>query len=211
MVVSTNPEQAARVYKAIEEKISEDALIQVYYAFLSSYPGKENLILNYLRLGFRMGAKVDSYHSHPHVHPLHKAARQVTREVHRFLGILRFADNGKFLYAALSPDHDIITLIADHFADRMINERFIIHDQKRCRAIIYDGQSRSAAGPGLQRQWYMIDLDQLPPANQPQDDYCQKLWRQYFTEISIDFRRNPRLQSQFIPQRYRKHLVEFQP
>ncbi|NLV15983.1 MAG: DNA metabolism protein [Syntrophomonadaceae bacterium] len=210
-VVTRNPAYAARVYAAIEEKISPSSLILVYQGFLSSSPGKENLILNYLRLGFRLGAAVDFYHSHPQVQPLHKIARQVTREVHRILGLLRFADQGGFLYAGLSPDHDILTLIADHFAERLANERFIIHDQKRNLAVIYDGQTMPEPELPPQRQWYLIPLDHKPESSLVEEDHYQQLWKLYFDKISIDFRRNPRLQAQFIPQRYRPHLVEFQP
>ncbi len=206
-VVTTDPVYAARVYSAIEEKISPSSLTLVYQGFLSSSPDKENLILSYLRLGFRLSAAVDFYHSHPQVQPLHKIARQVTREVHRMLGLLRFADQGGFLYASLSPDHDILTLIADHFADRLANERFIIHDQKRNLAIIYDGQ----ATPESQRDWYLVPLDHKPESPLMEEDRYQQLWKLYFNKISIGFRRNPRLQTQFVPHRYRSHLVEFQP
>ncbi len=210
-LVTSNPDHAVRVYKAIEEKISADSLALVYHTFLSSCPGKENIILNYLRLGFHMGAKIDFYHSHPQVHPLHKIARQVTKEVHRFLGLLRFADKGKFLYSSLSPDHDILPLIADHFAERLGNERWIIHDQKRSLAIIYDGQNIHEKKLYPQRQWYLINFDHKLESSMPEEDCYQELWKLYFTKISIDSRRNPRLQSQFIPQRYRQHLIEFEP
>ena len=55
--VITEPALAARVYQAIE-KISGDALENVYHAFVSSAPDKEILILNYLRLAFGWGAKL---------------------------------------------------------------------------------------------------------------------------------------------------------
>ncbi len=58
------------------------------------FRGDFERISNYLRLGFKMGAKVDLYHSHPAVYPVHKLDRKVTCEVHRFLGLLRFKDTG---------------------------------------------------------------------------------------------------------------------
>lgn len=207
-VVTTDPDLAARVYAGIENKISSDSLDLVYDTFLSSTPDKDNLILNYLRLGFRMGSKVDLYHTHPAVYPLHKAARQVTREVHRYLGLLRFADTGRFLYAALSPDHHILPLIADHFADRLANERWIIHDQKRQLAVVYDGPNRNSS---TQRGWYLTNFPYHMDSSLPKEErYFQELWQLYFYEISIESRCNPRLQSNFVPLRYRRHLVEFQ-
>lgn len=208
--VITEPALAARVYRAIEEKISGDALDNVYHTFLSSATDKEILILNYLRLGFRLGSKVDSYHSHPDVYPLHKVARKVTTEAHRFLGLLRFADTGNFLYAVLAPDHYILPLIADHFADRLAGERWIIHDRKRGVAVVYDGHDRATAGCRYRRRWYITDFPRngQVPLNE-KEQYYQELWQQYFDTIAIASRRNPQLQAQFVPYRYRQDLVEF--
>ncbi|HBQ86265.1 MAG TPA: hypothetical protein DD811_07290 [Syntrophomonas sp.] len=206
--VITEPALAARVYQAIE-KISGDALENVYHAFVSSAPDKEILILNYLRLGFRLGSKVDAYHSHPDVYPLHKVARKVTTEAHRFLGLLRFADTGNFLYAVLAPDHYILPLIADHFADRLAGERWIIHDRKRGLAVVYDGHDLETERSS-RRRWYITDFprDGQVPLNE-KEQYYQKLWQQYFDTIAIESRCNPRLQARFVPYRYRHDLVEF--
>lgn len=210
MVVMAESALANRVYRAIEEKISSDALAIIYHVYLSSSLNKENLILNYVRLGFQMGAKVDLHHSHPAVHPIHKLDKKVTGEVQRLLGLIRFQDTGNFLYAAISPDHHILTLIADHFADRLAGERWIIHDQKRRLAIIYDGQNRFDDKSAMQHQWYLTDFSYDLEENSTQEDQqWQELWRLYFNRISIESRYNLRLQSQFVPQRYRRHLLEF--
>ncbi len=208
--VITEPLLAARVYKAIEYKISKTSLDLVYHTFVSCTSNKENLILNYLRLSFRLGSRVDLCHTHPDVYPLRKAAHKVTAEVHRFLGLLRFADAGNFLYAVLSPDHYILPLIADHFADRMAGERWIIHDQKRSLAVVYDGHHTDEDKSGPERKWYITDFPHPGPLPLSQNEqYFQELWQLYFDKISIESRRNPRLQAQFVPYRYRNNLVEF--
>lgn len=208
-VVVTDSVLAARVYEAIPAKISEDSLNLIYHTYLSSAANKENLILRYLRLGFRMGPKIDLYHSHPDVYPLQKVARQVTLEVHRFLGLLRFADTGRFLYAVLAPDHNILPLIADHFADRLAHERWIIHDQKRNLAVVYDGQDINKNS--TQAQWYLTDFSHHLIQSLPEkEQYYQQLWQLYFNQIAIETRCNPRLQSHSVPLRYRSHLTEFQ-
>lgn len=198
-IVETDPVLAAKVYDAVENKISPDALKYAYYVFLSSYPGKENLILKYLQLGFKLGAKVNSYHTHPDVLPVQETAKKVSFEAHRFFGLLRFAEAGKYLYAALEPDHNILILLAEHFADRLKNENFIIHDQKRSLAVIYDC-----------KEWTLADFPKgmLIPITES-EAYYQELWTRYFTHIGIENRKNKRLQAQFVPQRYRKNLVEF--
>ncbi len=209
-VVKTNPALAKRVCIAIEEKISGEALEKIYHVYLSSDPIKENLILNYLRLGFKMGAKADHYHSHPDVYSLHKLNQRVEIETHRLLGLLRFKDTGRFLYAAMSPDHHILTLIADHFADRLAGERWIIHDQKRKLAIVYDGQDDGKNKLPIQDKWYLTDFSYSMDDIADKDQHWQQLWQLYFQKIGIESRLNPRLQSRFVPQRYRRHLLEFQ-
>lgn len=209
--VKTDLILASRVYKAIENKISASALLLVYQAFLSALPGKENLILNYLLLGFKLGSKVNLLLTHPAVYPLHKIAAQVSREQHRFLGLLRFADTGGFLYAACAPDHHILPLIADHFADRLAGEKWIIHDRRRKLAAIYNGQIPAAANASGQSPWALVDFPYTDELALPQEEKLwQELWQHYFREISIGSRHNPRLQAQFLPHRYRPHLSEFQ-
>jgi hypothetical protein len=43
-----------------------------------------------------------------------------------------------------------------------------------------------------------------------EEQHWQYLWQTYFQRIGIESRYNPGLQSQCIPHRYRRHLVEFQ-
>lgn len=210
MVVETEPALADRVYRAIVEKISSRALETVYHVYISSAPEKENLILGYIRLGFQMGSRVDLYHSHPAVYPVHRLERKVTGEAHRLLGLLRFSDMGRFLYAVMAPDHHVLPLLGDHFADRLPGERWIIHDKRRNLAIIHDGHNRSSCRSPVRSRWYITDfsyrLEEKMPENERQ---WQRLWQTYFEKVSIESRYNPRLQSRCVPHRYRRYLVEF--
>lgn len=198
-VIQSDPVLAARVYDAIDRKISVYSLMQIYYVYLSNNSAKENLILKYLQLGFQLGPKIDSIHSHPEVLPIRQTAKKVSFEAERFLGLLRFTDTRNYLYAVLEPDHNILILLADHFADRLAGERFIIHDKKRSLAIICN-----------KKDWYLSDFSKeaaIPDSETEQ--FYQELWAKYFTGISIENRKNKKLQSHFVPQRYRHNLVEF--
>ncbi|HHV65578.1 MAG TPA: DNA metabolism protein [Peptococcaceae bacterium] len=197
--VTTEPELAAKVYDAVERKISPQALRRIYYVYLANHPQKENLILRYLQLGFKLGPEVDSYHTHPAVLPVRELAKKVSFEAHRFYGLLRFIDAGNYLYAVLEPDHNILILLADHFADRLKQENSIIHDKKRNLAIIYN-----------RKDWYLTDFPkdiQIPIS--AKEAFFQDLWAKYFMQIGIENRKNKRLQDHFVPQRYRHNLVEF--
>lgn len=188
-----------KVYSAIINKISEEAMSHVYHTFLSSEYHKDCYILRYLQLGFKMGYKIDYHRTHKDVLMVHKLSAKVTKERHLFLGTLRFQEVGKGLYAPLTPDHDIIELLASHFADRLKHEQFIIHDRRRNKAVIYNT-----------REWIITEFtyeEELQVSER--EKQFQEMWKGYFEHISIKERENLKLQRQFVPVRYRKHIVEF--
>lgn len=198
-IIQTDQILAAKVYDAAASKISSDFLQHAFYVFLSFHPFKENLILKYFQLGFKLGPKIDNYHTHPDVLPIQQLSKKVFFEAQRFYGFLRFVDTGKYLYAVLEPDHNILILLADHFSDRLAGEYFIIHDKKRGLAIIYN-----------KKEWYLSDFSkEISIPNSETEMFYQELWTNYFTHIGIESRKNKTLQAHFVPQRYRHNLIEF--
>ena len=230
MEVETEQDKAGRVYEAIEDKISRYALRMVYRAFLSSAPGKENVILDYVVFGFKVGPSIGSRHASPEVNALEKITHKVGVEQERMLQFVRFevmnaagagtdpassagttlptaaaagACAGQILYAAVEPEHDVLELIAHHFAERFSHDPLIIHDARRGKAVI-----------AYERNWYVTDFDghHLPDGSElvmseEETDY-QNLWRTYFDHIAIKERINPRCQKNNMPLRYWKHLTE---
>lgn len=196
--IETDEDRAQAVYRGIREKISEGALERVYRVHLSSHPAKENLILQYLRLGFRIGAGVDSLHSDPAVLAVQELENKVSMERHRLLGLLRFSEIGGILFCRVEPDHDVLELLAGHFASRYRNERFIIYDKRRGKAVVSENG-----------HWYISPFDpEKIPGFEHEEKLYQKLWKTYFENIAIRERTNPRCQRNFMPARYWKNLVE---
>lgn len=198
-IVVSEDKYASKVYDAIEKKISAYDLKRIYRVFLSSVENKEMLILNYICLGFKVGSKVSLLHGHPYVHPIEKAEKKVSFEVHRIYGLLRFSVlEGDILYAVIEPDHDILEFIAEHFIDRYKSDPFIIFDKQRKKAIV--------ANEG---NWFITDFSEqaLPKVSETEKDY-RALWKKYFEAIAIKERINPRCQKNFMPVRYWKHLTE---
>ena len=152
-----------------------------------------------MQLGFNLGQKINNYHTHPDVLPIHSTTRKVSLEAHRFFGLTRFCEAGNFLYASFEPDHNILIFLTEHFADRLANENFILHDKKRDIAAIYD-----------RKEWYLSDFN--APAYLTVSDtdfFYEELWTKYFEHVGIESIKNSRLQNQFVPQRYRKNIIEF--
>jgi len=124
---------------------------------------------------------------------------RVAREEHNFLGFLRFSDIGGILYAKYSPDNNITVLITEHFADRYKYEKFIIHDEKRNIASVYANE-----------RWQIVDASSINTVSLTDDEIMfHKLWKEYFTTLAIEGRKNINLQNQKVPRRYRKNIVEF--
>lgn len=191
--------KSGKVHEAFIKKFSTETLNNIQYTFLSCDPDKDTYLLHYIVYGFKMGKKLDFEHTHESVLPVHQLGKKVSFEAHRFLGLLRFQEVGSVLYSAIEPDNDIITLVVGHFADRLKNERFIIHDKKRKQAVIYaDGH------------WYLSDFyvkEELQISEK--EKYLNELWKGYFKQIAIKERENLRLQQQFVPKKYRRNIIEF--
>lgn len=197
--ITTNEDKASRVYNGIREKISYQALTNVYHAYLSELSDIEFHILNYIRLGFKEGRRVDLHLSDDRVLAIHSAAQKVTRESHLITGILRFKQlENNVYYAQYTPDHNITTLISDHFVRRFQDQNWIIHDLKRNYAAVFDKNS-----------CIFVDLDhEFLPSDSSSLDKYEELWQNYFTNICIKERINPKLQKRNMPRRYWSHLTE---
>jgi probable DNA metabolism protein len=200
MMVATDNVKAKAVYEGIKEKISDDALDRIYMVFLSSNYEKENIILAFLRLGFKIGNKVLSMHSEPAVFAAQQQENQVMLEKHRMAGLVRFSDIDGVLFSTIEPDHDIVTLLAPHFTDRYKNEKVIIYDKKRKKATFsYMGK------------WQLrsFDLEKHPELMKEEKRY-RRLWMTYFENVAIKERINPKCQKRCMPVRYWKNLPEIQ-
>ena len=187
------------VYNAIEKKISAEAMRLIFYAFLSGSDKKENNILNFIEFGFKKGKIAVDLYSRDEVFPIMEMYNRVFREMHGFLGLLRFSDINGILYARYNPDNNITPIITEHFADRYKYEKFIIHDEKRKIASLYADD-----------HWEITDAGKIN-INEPTVDEVtiHKLWKSYFTTLAIKQRKNLNLQFQTVPMRYRKNITEF--
>jgi probable DNA metabolism protein len=205
--VPTRPAAAAALLRQVEGAGGDGVPRTLAMACLAEEPGLERPLYDYCLLTLTRQECVDDWHSHPAVARVNAAARRVGREVHRFKGLLRFVETrGGVFYAAYEPDHNITIPLARHFAIRLREQRWIIHDRGRDLAVLWDGAelqpvslatapaAGGAAGPTLSLA----------------EEEVQSQWRTYHHRIAIDSRRNPRLQRQCMPARYWHYLVEMQ-
>jgi probable DNA metabolism protein len=205
-VAVATDEQAARDFQEhCRRSLSPRAWETLRYAFHSESPGVELLLWRYLRLGFRVGHSLERMQADPAVQPVQQLARRVLRETHRFLGFVRFREvawsgAATVFYAAIEPEHALLPFLADHFAERMSDRPWVIHDLRRGQALFGD-QGRVVLELG-------VELDGELRASRA-EERCARLWQLYHRRLAIRERANPRLQQQLVPLRYRRQLTEF--
>ncbi|MGH4139962.1 TIGR03915 family putative DNA repair protein [Clostridium sp.] len=198
IMIETDTVKSNKVYVAILAKISEDALIHVYRAFLSEAQGIELKLFKYIQIGFKIGSKVNDLLTDETVNEVQKYSRKVGFEAHRFLGLVRFQEFNNILYASIEPTYNILELIGNHFKARLANEKWVIHDVKRKIGIVYENN-----------EWILRDLKfEKMESHEEKELFYQNLWKAFHKSIAIKERTNERLQMQLMPKKYWNNLTE---
>lgn len=215
--VASQDVHAQRVWNALKQKLSNNALRQLYYAFLAENTDAYQHIFNYCIYIFRH-AQTQQIHSleknytHPSVLAIAQWAKKVGREKHRMEAFVRFkkSSDGVFL-SLIAPDFNVLPLIQRHFRNRYQDQRWLIYDEKRHFGIYYDldqvqevdlsAQTIDAQKEIGGSQQFLIDLDD-------QEVLYDQLWKDYFQSINIKERQNIKLHVQCVPKRYWRYLNE---
>jgi probable DNA metabolism protein len=204
----------AKIVAAAGEQEMETLLL----AQASQDPETPGLLLRYISLILATGASIRDNAALPEVLDVQRIRSRVSLEIHKFLGFVRLRRiGGRVYYAAIEPDSNIVGFIGPHFADRLRGQSILIHDARRSIGFWRDAAAGAGSPGGL------VDLSPMPPALSralapgasefpalPDEALFQAMWRNYFTTIAVPERRNPGLQSRFMPRRYWKNLVEKQ-
>ncbi len=197
--VVTDINKFEKVRNAVINKIDRLSLKKVYTTYLSNANNKELLIYNYLKKAFKIGHDIHLFLNIDEVRLIDEISKRVSYEVHLLRGFIRFNYiQNKFLYAAISPDNDILEFLAESFKKRYSNEFWIINDTTRKKAIIYNKESYEIIP--------FCEEDTAKLYNY-KDEYSQ-LWIEYFKATHISERKNLKLQRRMMPKRYWKNIFE---
>ncbi len=198
------PWKVKKTADAVKRKISQEAYAWIYRASLSREKGRADKIFRFLIKGFRFGSRAVKMLKDPDIYEVFFMNRQVANEAHLLTGFLRFSElpMGQ-LAAVMGPEHNVLGLVADHFAERMSGERWIIFDKKRGSAAIHE--------PG----YGFILMSELPArwqdylSGQKEEGEYEKLWRIFHSAVSIEERENRACQNSHLPLRFRSYMTEF--
>lgn len=203
IAVKPDGEKAEKVARSICSKISRPAYQLVCRSALSKDRNKADSIYRFLILGFAMGARVVDYLSNQHVNHVFSMDRNVTFEDLHYRGFLRFSEleNG-ILFSRIRPANNIITLLADHFADRFTGENWLIYDEDRKLAAVH-----RAEYPWILTDGSTLDFEKLNNYSS-QELFLQQLWQEFVDTIGIEERTNDKLRLSMLPNRYREFMRE---
>ena len=208
--VHTDEEKARRVWAGLEKRLPREAMRLISISWLSELRELNQPLFHYMCKVFRQGDIARNF-ADPDVLAVTNIARRVLHEQLRMKQFIRFqkAKDGTYL-AVVSPDHNVLPLIIDHFQDRFNDQSWLIYDAKRHYGYYYDGknvlritfENEEAVpfdlGNGKLKDDVLSSDDQL----------LQNLWRTYFKAICIKERMNPRKQLSDMPRRYWKYMTE---
>ena len=210
--VVTDGEKAERVWKGLEKYLSKDGLHMITISWLSEERALNQPLFNFICKVFRLKIKnIERNASDPDVLEVCNTCRRVLHEQLRMKQFIRFqkAKDGTYL-AVVSPDHNVLPLITDHFQDRFNDQSWLIYDAKRHYGYYYDGKTvihvtfMDEASVPFDLSNGKMNADVLSE----NDKLFQDLWRTYFKAICIKERMNPKKQLSDMPRRYWKYMTE---
>ena len=209
--VKTDEEKARRVWTGLEKKLTRETLRLISVSWLSELRELNTPLFLYICKVFKLG-DISRNFADEDVLAVTDIARRVLHEQLRIKQFIRFqkAKDGTYL-GVVSPDHNVLPIVFDHFQDRFNDQPWLIYDTKRHYGYYYDGHAApirvtfkdEAAVPFNLRNGKM-NADVLSN----NDQLFQDLWRTYFKAICIKERMNPRKQLKDMPRRYWKYMTE---
>ena len=211
--VTPDKEKAARVWAGLEKRLSREVMRMISVSWLSELKELSQPLFQYICKVFRQG-DISRNFADPHVLAVINIARRVLHEQLRMKQFIRFqkAKDGTYL-AVVSPDHNVLPLIIDHFQDRFRDQPWLIYDAKRHYGYYYDGEADAMHITFTDETVLPFNLadGKLNEESLSSDDHLlQDLWRTYFKAICIRERLNPRKQLNDMPRRYWKYMTEKQ-
>ena len=215
--VVTDEARAQRVWAGLEKRLSREALRMIAVGWLSEMQELNNPLFQYICKVFLQPAEAPSIERNfadPDVLEVTNIARKVLHEQLRMKQFIRFqkAKDGTYL-AVVSPDHNVLPLIIDHFADRFRDQPWMIYDARRHYGYYYEGTGipvRVTFEDESAVPFSLADGRLNEEVMSSDDRLFQDLWRTYFKAICIRERINPRKQLSDMPRRYWKYMTEKQ-
>lgn len=205
--VEESREKALRLERMIKQHLGYDAYWNIYHALLSDDGEKGTAVFRAMQESrkIRDSRRIMEHLGNPDVAKVFAMSRSVSNEAHMYEEFIRFRElkNG-ILFSEITPKSQVLTCIADHFADRFPLENWMIYDKTHKVFLVH--RKKEAWG----MVWgETLDEKAAGEISENEEKY-EQLWKGFFESISIRERENPRCQRNHLPLRYRGNMTEFQ-
>ena len=206
MKTVSDSEKAGKVLRTVSSKLGHHVYEAVCYAAASCHPDRGTLVFQVLWMalsGKKNDRRVLENMADPAVNTVAKLRIRVWHELHRYYGFVRFREiGGRVLFSEISPENDILEMLGPHFSDRFPNEDWMIYDSSRCKVLLH---------PRGQNAYIQKDAVMNPNMKnglEEKEEY-EELWKRFCSSVTIQERKNPHLQQQFLPLKFRSKMTEF--
>ena len=205
-VVIETEQKSRSLQRMIKRNLGYNAYWDVYYAILSDDPQKGEAVFRMMQEARRLddSTKIMDHLGNADVAKVFELSRRVSNEAHVYKEFIRFRElEGGVLFSEISPKSQVLTCIADHFADRFPLENWMIYDKSHEAFLIHREKERWRLVWGSE-----LNTEAASRVSEGEKKY-ECLWKGFFESVSIRERENPKLQQTHLPKRYRRVMTEF--
>lgn len=189
---------------ALSDEAYNEAVKRLLYAFSDSRTNAFEQTPSFLFYVRNNGLSALTHFAEPCVNIVTKAARRTAGEAHKLKGLLRFRKIGSIFYGPYFSRSFVLPMLSEHFRKRLPGQQWILHDTERSTGIFYNGHVPVQA---FFDETQILELTALYEKNGLEDPF-EALWKSYFDNIAIEYRKNPKLQQSFMPKQYWKYIPE---
>ena len=209
--VFTDDKKVERVSIAMKKRLPTIALNQLTYVWYSELAERGQLIFRYLVKVFQTKHDISTNFADPDVLSVKQIAKKVSRERHYMMMFVRFNtiqnQGEKVYFATVDPRYNVLPFVVDFFKDRFADQKWAIFDTKRQFGYYFDLEQLEIITLDSQQDLLIDDAINEQYLSEDEKQF-QKLWFRYCQALTIKERLNPKLQRQFMPKRFWKHLPE---
>ncbi|MCT7540680.1 TIGR03915 family putative DNA repair protein [Aliarcobacter cryaerophilus] len=197
--INSSKESGIKVLNAIKTKFPKEILEKILNIFMCDSKEFEMALLEYIVIGFKDSKQLYNINNSC-VFYLNNLEKELFRVTHKLTGFIRFEElEDKTLYAKIESKFNVVYFLGRHFLKRFNNQNFIIHDINRKLAFVKIQNDYSIKE--------VVFFDE--PIYSSNEEKFQKLWKSFFSKVTIKERINPKLQTQMVPLLYRTYMSEF--
>ena len=197
--INTSKDNAIKVLTAIKTKFPKELIQRILNIFMCDSKEFEMALLEYIIIGFKDFKQLYNINNSC-VFYLNSLEKELFRLVHKMYAFIRFEElEDGTLYGKIESKFNVVYFLGKHFLKRFNNQNFIIHDLDRKLAFVK-----------IQNDYSIKEVAFFDEPNYSKsEEKFQKLWKSFFSKVTIKERINPKLQKQMVPLLYRTYMSEF--